>query len=1533
MLVQRGFLDLLVSHAPLHSVVFQSRIEHKDMQILVSAAVTVVLRRDMSLNRRLWSWFLGPDPSSSEQISDPQPKSPSSDVEEGISVKQANYFQKYGARFLQDSIIASLERRGGSSTEKARPFRICLSLMDRWEVGGSLVPIILLPALQSAFACSRNAAFKQNDEVLRSASLFFDGVESSLIWGKIVEQLDEAFDEVKRDQRAAETKLDLLTFIIQRFNIREEEMLIRHIPNTVLLGLYSLCYSTSDLPVDSEAFLSKAVDLVYALIVMVPSHALRQPSRTTANGNAPADMDRCREVVRAVRRSYHANEERQRIHPEELGHYILASAAKLCTRALESRLLRAKFTTITDALCNIATKCPTSTALQQSELYEKFRAHLSEPIPDNFHNFSTIHALLALVAASNMQAGGAAFIDQAQLLDLQPLMLDNLWLRLSPWEPKYHVEAVRLIWQLESLSRTQQRTGAQLTLFVNSRLEQHSAEQEECARFATLWEHTMQSQQTTRTERPTGPMMRRVSSMANIHDLNGVDPELVLTRPLLALLDSLAEPDSEACMFLLSWLRQLPSLDRVFSILFTQLAGACSGFQELARKHSVPDRNRRGSLQYFRIIEGILRHILSILRSGSSHVWDVLAELRPQNAGQDAMTGVQYITSTCASLVREQATFARDAHTAVLHQALPLLQEMLDSQHASTIRPLQLEDDLISTLISLLQHPSGNASGTLQTIFLRTITKALKLGLTHPSQDTDLHSSSLLSPSPLRPTSVEKARLPSLHVPDTPPPQLLDCIKTGLSSPSSRLFLDHWVQFLSDILPMYFDAIFSAMIPLVECFCEQINLAFKCMQATFDIAPFPHDPIPISTLAALLHGLELILANAHLRLRRQDVVSPIGKPAETGGSFFGSMVTGAFSGAGNKSSKANSRLTVILCIQDALQTCFAIWRWATHSAEGANVDPTSAATLSFNSLKLRHRTKRILEHLFAAESLECLEVLTVQWLASNQETVEGYDSSDVFSLLHVLSASRPRITLPSILNALYSRTDIEALDASKRSSLTSDLTSLDVAAFLLKYISTIEDDAMDEIWADCTNFLKDVLSNPLPHRQMLPALLELVSLLAEKIDNTNIGELQRMHREIGDIFLRLLTATFTTRPSGNVIDGTTNRRAGHKGDLVTSLSFVVPRLQSVLGSNDRVTTAVNSISSSVIGPTFHAKSFPETLSLDTLQLLLALTVQSPAAKTWKKDIADAFNDARFFQNSTTIVHDGWFPVLRKWSMGDKDRLPDLLGSITAPTTAGLMFGVGANAARLDADRKTQTLLRRISLLMLACDVDTYMNVIPLFAEKLGELSTATVSSSPSSTTRAEIFMVYRALLLSVSSFHLSGLWPLINDLLQAALTSAIPGNREQETFNNVSLLQASKLLDLLTVLSPEEFQLHEWLYITNTVDAVYRPDDWTPHALVEEVADTLDTESVDENKTLTVPAPASEQASDGLINPFLHSSNLDGADLKAMARDDFIKTTLQPFFAQLSMYAYENTYGLGVANIEACRRDLLEDLLDEGTIV
>ena len=121
----------------------------------------------------------------------------------------------------------------------------------------------------------------------------------------------------------------------------------------------------------------------------------------------------------------------------------------------------------------------------------------------------------------------------------------------------------------------------------------------------------------------------------------------------------------------------------------------------------------------------------------------------------------------------------------------------------------------------------------------------------------------------------------------------------------------------------------------------------------------------------------------------------------------------------------------------------------------------------------------------------------------------------IINLLNVLSGSRPKNTIPAIFNAIYSRTNPNALDPHKVSTLTSDLADTDLVSFLVEYTQSLEDDAMDEIWADCMAFLRDVLGNPMPHRQILPTLLEFIAMLAEKVDNTNFGEQKKMRRELG----------------------------------------------------------------------------------------------------------------------------------------------------------------------------------------------------------------------------------------------------------------------------------------------------------------------------------------------------------------------------------------------------------------------------------
>jgi hypothetical protein len=66
LLVQRSALDLLLQSLPLDSKTVREANE-ENRRIIMRAAYSVVLRRDLSLNRRLYTWLLGSSESSQTQ--------------------------------------------------------------------------------------------------------------------------------------------------------------------------------------------------------------------------------------------------------------------------------------------------------------------------------------------------------------------------------------------------------------------------------------------------------------------------------------------------------------------------------------------------------------------------------------------------------------------------------------------------------------------------------------------------------------------------------------------------------------------------------------------------------------------------------------------------------------------------------------------------------------------------------------------------------------------------------------------------------------------------------------------------------------------------------------------------------------------------------------------------------------------------------------------------------------------------------------------------------------------------------------------------------------------------------------------------------------------------------------------------------------------------------------------------------------------------------------------------------------------------
>ncbi|KAF9731537.1 hypothetical protein PMIN06_009588 [Paraphaeosphaeria minitans] len=1560
LLIQRGFLDLLVTHLPLDSPVLQDRIGKEDRERIVAAAASVVSRRDMSLNRRLWAWFLGPEPAPDADGNDAV-ASPTQDrhgTASDPSTYHAAYFSQFGLEALTQSVLKMINRSAKHPAERAKPFRVCLSLMDRWEVGGLIVPEIFLPALQSIQSYSETATKAQVDEVLRSASTFFDGVDSGLIWGKLIHLITTSLEPALPNQQIALRQMRLAKFVLSRFNLKEDDMLFHHMPLMILSTLAALnskAGGASSLSTQDREIVDLALEIIDSLLQIVPDRAIRGTEERQSSDDA---SDEKRVALEKVQAFYEQSQgSLDMVDPPfsaaKIGHLIIEESTRMFLAFIQlhpevSAEIPSKI------LANSIVKVQQFDVLNDMEPFAVIQHVLAGPIGKNSPQspFSRLSAVTTVLAGLQLARPSDPYISESQIGVIIHPLVAAFWQYLSPLTPKYHVETVRCILQLHHMSPSNRVVEAALSCILTQETPGDSSSlhyADATRRFAVTWTHTMYELSLQSEKR--GTLSRRASAMSiSSLAVQDVSFHSVLSRPLLLLLDLLGDEGNEAVAVLNTWLQDLPTLNKIFEVLVTRLQSLrCLTSTDSLAPSTIPAQgNSRLKGDDSKDCLYYLKHVHNILKRPSRHTWATLAEEAGPRLHDTAplISMQEWIVRTCLktlSLDMGNEDSAKPAHLHELyHVSVDIISQIYGSPFGPALRDLELEIPLMASLRS--------AGPSLQSLLLGASLHALRLRLTQPNEpqipNQRVQSSASHKPSLSLATNRESVEVEPAPIP--PPPQLVDILKYGFSSPSSRLVLDDWVDFLVQVLPLFADTIFQNLLPLVECFCKEIRKTFEQLKRIFCIAEAVEQVSPESTLISLINGLEQILARAHDRLMMQETRSVVNKSPEQPQGFFGNMVSGVFSTEAQQSRTptANSRLTVLLCFQDTVRICFAIWSWGGYATSAGQQDPTSASSFGYTSLRMRNRARRILEHLFAAEALECLETLAVLWSQSSKDDTQV---EAIVGLLNVLNGSKPKHTIPAIFNAVYSRTNPNALDPNRMSTLTSDLTDTDLVAFLVDYTKSLEDDAMDEIWQDCTLFLRDVLANPLPHRQILPLLLEFTAVIGQKVDNTNFGEQRKMRKELADIFQRILTAVFTTRPMGHfqepnsgqsnsklMIDKSpllTNTALSQKraADVVSVLNAIVPHLPIILVENERVTTVVTNIATSVIAPTFRTKTFPEHVSKDVLDLLQALAGVAQGNKFWKKELYDAFNDSRFFSTPLPLLRESWLPILAQWAHSDKDRLPELLSRLSAPTTAGIMFGVGASSARQEADRKTQFTLRRIALLVLASAEDAFTSNLPAIMTSITELLTATPASSPSSTTRADVFVLLRALIFKTSSIHLASLWPTINAELTSALSSLLPEAANREHYNNAGIIQACKLLDALVILDPDDFQLIEWLYICDTIDAAYPTESATstyPASLADEIAQVLQATGSSTSRPLTHNANdnGGEPQRTLFLDPLLEAlEKEEGAEVVEMARGELVDRVVRPFLGSLGMLTFESTYGGGEVDVEGVWASVVAD--------
>ena len=581
LLIQRGFLDLLVTHLPLHSAVLHLKVVPRDLELLVMAAASVVARREMSLNKRLWTWFLGPG--ASAEVDDSIPESPVSPGSSGITtpanghrLSPTEYFEQYGLKVLINGIKKSFANDSLMPAEKARPFRICLSLMDRWEIGGLVAPRVFLPAMESVWRYQKtNPHNEALSEVLRSAIVFFDGVESSLIWAELIQILYRAL-EVKdpKLEKAMVSKPDgqlgLVLFVITNFNIRDEEMLAFHIPMATLVVLISLRLRLEKISDQSREEESDTVQtgfkIAIQLLDVIPDRvfSLDSPAQTphpTLSENENSTYQN-RQILERVQRFYGWLQRRSEdvdppIKNKDIRDLLLHNAIQIVIQVgyFERGLL---------FLDKLIRKSPCLDGEDQEQLMSSL-LESSYDVATHDRGSSKFPAVAALVSALETISNAAspdAWASDHRVRHILPNLISSLWAYISPSRPRHNVEAIRCIWRIYSISPDSQLVEGTIATLMFQEETGHRGQHlqiEAAHRFTTLWAH---SSSTTNSASDRRSSLSRSTRKSTGRPGKINNEPVIIARPLLLLLDALFHPKTELFLFTVSWLQSLSSIQK-----------------------------------------------------------------------------------------------------------------------------------------------------------------------------------------------------------------------------------------------------------------------------------------------------------------------------------------------------------------------------------------------------------------------------------------------------------------------------------------------------------------------------------------------------------------------------------------------------------------------------------------------------------------------------------------------------------------------------------------------------------------------------------------------------------------------------------------------------------------------------------------------------------------------------------------------------------------------------------------------------------
>lgn len=1453
--VQRGFFDLLLTKLPLNSPVFEVLVDRKEKELLFLYVTNTVLKKDMSLNRRLWNWLLGPEPASL-----------SLSANEGSSphhLSRLDYFKKYSYPYLLNSLLNLVKDKEQKDSnvlidDFIRVCNISVSIMDKWEIGQSVLPELFIPILQVSKYINDNYPL-EFDNVIKYSNELFDGIETNIIWSGILKLLKN-------------NDIHLVLFILKNYNVEDEDMVITHVP-LILLSAFSLF--KYDL---------KWTNLIESLIKLVPQRALLPFELSDKKFKQP---------------NYYTDEVNDGIVNKINNYYlesIKTSESLDIIKPFENTDFAGLYLGFTAKLTLECLKNHNSIFLNCTKIFED----LVQTIPNSKDEYWDMKLIRdEILGLENKEINievsfGISYLfkylikglNKLEILRLLKITTKSLWKCLEETGGKYQVEIVKKIWNLEMI------VGASyLEATICELLLQENNFENRIQNFNILWMHLNDDSRESKT---------------------------ILHRPLYLILE---EMNNDIYLFSINkWLKSTNhsgTLNKIFQIVSSEL------FINEFLEESFSLTNDINKID-FKKISYDLEIIFNLLNLNDEILNNFKLELCviDNNKQIELIKARNWNISTYKSFMIIVLTKFMEMDTTA---------ELITSDdiYLDYLKCVRLSLKVINLLID------GNEVN-FNRIFQSLINNCEENCMNNPNKSA-INSYYLESISKMVKLSIKKNQTTSIF--DIKTINLLDFLTIGIKSSSSCNDFNNWIELILSIAEYYPDIIFQISNGLIDCICSKIEIEYLPGIRNNDIFSI-NDPV-----CELILGMEQMLMKCHKHLGYilSDIFglnninnnSISGSSKENG--FFGSVIQGVFQleATDDKNEGTKRKRYLIESFRRSIFTVYQIWT----NCEKKLVDNSKLndlKTLNYCFNKIKFRCKKLIEQNYLLEPLETIESL-----------IECYENNEHkgFKLFENLDVCKQKIILPYILDSIISRVNYLSLEEQRRSSLISKLNEFRISSFLIEYCKNLKDDEnLELIWNDIQSFFKDTFSNISYYKYIYPNLLRFLCLIGVKVQNTKLGKNKKNNKDISDNFIKLINLCITIKIGSknqntlsNIIlqnndstnekeqdDNENKEKIIFRDDVCIALIEIVPSMKSLITENDKLITIFSNIINGISGHINKSGNISfDTLSPYIVELLATLSSNDicKEIKIWKNFVYEILNDSGFFKMNTENLSK-WDIIMKNWILNDENRLNDIINSkltfLTSSTNSAgtLLFNWNDEAEILNGNIPY---IKRIIYLLLINEKDTFIGLVSNLINKINEFFKAFRQMTKYCLIESWILTLLRCLVLKFNESHLINCWTLLNksmfyifnEVYQEEIGEEGEEGEEKKDNNEILIfnkvfLQSCKLLDVLVILNQEEFQLSEWIFISDNIDGIFK--------------------SIKDGNEIGIVEKLSKRPGSSSANlKFVVSKDKKVPMLKDITDINNI-LELKRFFSMIKINKYETEYDLLDIDYSSIEKDIFNDL-------